>query len=426
MSQRKYQDLFDDKDVKRWYDNVSRGAVATADIYLRRLGSFCQTNRTTPKKLVKMKDGELYNLVIDTVSAMEPKYAGSYVESSIKAVRSWLAHNQRALKGKVKIRGARDTPTLKDERVPTKEELKRIFLSGDKKTRTATALISQAGLRPEVLGNYKGVDGLRVKDLPEVTIDNNIVEFTKIPTQVVVRKELSKGEHQYFSFLTEEGCTYLGDYLEERVRDGEKLGRESPVITPKLRVKPFVRAVNIGDMLRLPIRKAGFPWRPYVLRSYFDTQLMLAESKGMVIRDYRQFWMGHVGDIENRYTTNKRRLPEQVIEDMREAFSKGQGFLQTEKSEGSSVDQLRIEFKRMLLATSGYRDDEITGMDLENMTNEQIQEKARERLMGAMVNNGQRQRIIATSELEQHIRDGWEFVASPSGLEGKSIIRLPE
>jgi len=55
----------------------------------------------------------------------------------------------------------------------------------------------------------------------------------------------------------------------------------------------------------------------YVLRSYFDTQLMLAESKGLVLRDYRTFWMGHKGDIENRYTTNKQRLPEEVIEDMR-------------------------------------------------------------------------------------------------------------
>ena len=43
---------------------------------------------------------------------------------------------------------------------------------------------------------------------------------------------------------------------------------------------------------------------------------MLAESKGMVLRDYRQFWMGHKGDIENRYTTNKQKLPESVIEDM--------------------------------------------------------------------------------------------------------------
>jgi hypothetical protein len=50
---------------------------------------------------------------------------------------------------------------------------------------------------------------------------------------------------------------------------------------------------------------AGFGWRPYVLRAYFDTQLMLAESKGLVLRDYRQFWMGHKGDMEARFLKHK-------------------------------------------------------------------------------------------------------------------------
>ncbi|MCX6655590.1 MAG: hypothetical protein NTY03_10810 [Candidatus Bathyarchaeota archaeon] len=88
-------------------------------------------------------------------------------------------------------------------------------------------------------------------------------------------------------------------------------------MTPKQRMKPFIRSTNVGDVIRDGIRKAGFPWRPYVLRSYFDTEMMLAESKGLVLRDYRQFWMGHKGDIEHWYTLNKSRLPDEVVEDLR-------------------------------------------------------------------------------------------------------------
>ena len=55
-----------------------------------------------------------------------------------------------------------------------------------------------------------------------------------------------------------------------------------------------------------------------MLRSYFDTQLMLAESKGFILRDYRQFFMGHLGDIKQRYTVKKQRLSEDVIENMRQ------------------------------------------------------------------------------------------------------------
>src|SRR4030067_1322478 len=138
-----------------------------------------------------------------------------------------------------------------------------------------------------------------------MSVSEGKVEFGKTPALLIVRRELSKARHQYFTFLTEEGCGYIKDYLELRVREGEQIKPDSAIITPKQRMKPFIRAPNVGDAIRESMRRAGFKWRPYVLRSYFDTQLMLAESKGLVLRDYRQFWMGHKGDIENRYTTNK-------------------------------------------------------------------------------------------------------------------------
>ena len=67
---------------------------------------------------------------------------------------------------------------------------------------------------------------------------------------------MSKAQHQYFTFLSEEGCEYLKDYLEERIRKGETVDGESPIITPKYEVKPFIRAINIGDIIRGAIRKA--------------------------------------------------------------------------------------------------------------------------------------------------------------------------
>jgi hypothetical protein len=92
--------------------------------------------------------------------------AGSYIESSLKAVKSWLSHNGKEVKKKIKIRGAMDTPSLKDERVPTDKELKRILLSGDQKTRVACVLIAYSGPRIEVLGNYSGNDGLKLEISP--------------------------------------------------------------------------------------------------------------------------------------------------------------------------------------------------------------------------------------------------------------------
>jgi hypothetical protein len=57
---------------------------------------------------------------MDFVSSMEEgSYAGSYIESIVKAVKSWLSHNYVEIKGRIKIKGSRETPSLKEERVPT-------------------------------------------------------------------------------------------------------------------------------------------------------------------------------------------------------------------------------------------------------------------------------------------------------------------
>jgi len=418
---RKYSSLLEDDKVRRWYENMARGSQVTADVYLRRLGNFCQQNDTTPSNLLSRSEEELYNLLLDTVSAMEESYAGSYIQSVVKAVKSWLTHNGVEIKRQIKIRGSEDTPSLRDERVPTQDELKKIFLSGDKKTRTASVLVAHTGVRIKTIGNYRGDDGLRIRDLPEMRVEGETIEFEAVPTLVIVRRELSKAGHQYLTFLGEEGCDYLKDYLETRMREGEKLTEDSAVVTPKQRMKPFIRATNVGDVIRSAIRKAGFGWRPYVLRSYFDTQLMLAESKGLVLRDYRGFWMGHKGDIENRYTTNKGRLPDSVIEDMREAYKRSQKFIQT--TAVKEAEDLKAVFRKQLLGVAGFSTEEVEALDPE-MTDEAFQEMVRKRLLGSMANNGASQRVIDVDEVERFLSKGWDFVATLP--DDRIVIKLPQ
>lgn len=233
MRKSEYSVLLKDKVLKRWYDNVARGSVITADVYLRRLGHFCNELETTPNQLIEMKEAKLYDLFLDTVSRMEKQgYSGSYIHSTLKAIKSWLLHNRIQVRGRIKIRGAQDTPTLREERVPIKNELRRILLAGDEKARGICVLMAHAGLRPQTIGNYRGNDGLTASDFPEISITSQTVSFLKIPTVVNVRRELSKGGHPYFTFLGQEGCNYLKDYLEARIREDEKLVPNSAIITP--------------------------------------------------------------------------------------------------------------------------------------------------------------------------------------------------
>ena len=423
MSPRKsHRALLEDKDISRWYSNLARGSHVTADVYLRRLGNFCERFEVTPKGLISLDEDERYNLMLDTISSLEKMYSGSYILSIVKAIKSWLSHNKIEIKRKLKIRGSQDTPSLRDERVPTQDELKKIFLAGNNKMRVASVLVAHTGVRIKTIGNYLGDDGLRIRDLPEMIVNEGCIEFESIPTLVVVRSELSKAGHQYITFLGEEGCDYLKDYLESRMRDGEELSENSAIITPKQRMKPFIRATNVGDTIRSAIRKAGFNWRPYVLRSYFDTQLMLAESKGLVLRDYRGFWMGHKGDIENRYTTNKGRLPESVIEDMREAYRKSQSLLQTMEQVEAGEEQLRESFRKQMLLVSGFTSNEVETLD-PDMSDEEFQELVRKKLLGAITKEGNNQRVVSIREVEEFLGNGWNFVAMLTNE--KVILKQP-
>jgi hypothetical protein len=420
----RFTKLLKDTEIRRWYESNARGSVVTADVYLRRLGNFCEAHKTTPKDFAAKSEKQIYGILLDYVSKLEKEgKSGSYISSIMKALKSWLMHNDKEVKKKIKIQGADSTPTLRDERVPTPLELKSILMSGDKKTRVACVLVAHSGLRLQSIGTYLGDNGLRIGDLPELRIEGDVVEFGEVPTMIVVKPELSKAGHKYVTFLSEEGCDYLKEYLEERMRNGEKLNKRSSILRPKTASKQFISTTNIGDTIRKAIRKAGFSWRPYVLRSYFDTQLMLAESKGHVLRDYRTLWMGHKGDIEHRYTTNKGKLPPHIIDDMHEAYERGQEFLQTRMPEHPKEEDLKRMFRAELLRMGGYSKEEIEKGGLIELSEEEFRTTLQERLLGGRSNSSNSQRVISVEEIEKYIEEGWEFVTTLPN--DKVVVRFP-
>jgi len=226
----RHRQLLSDPEVRRWYDNVARGSIITADVYLRRLGLFCENNSTTPKILAEMDETSLTALTLDNVTRLEAEdHAGSYIESIVKALKSWLQHNNKQLKGKVRITDAGDTPTLKEERTPTQDELGKVIRASESDARVVVCLVAHSGLRPEALGDYEGRDGLRLGDFLELEIDNKnkTVKFSSLPAFIRARRKLSKGGHQYLTLFSEEGARHLKEFLENRMRHGEQLSSES-------------------------------------------------------------------------------------------------------------------------------------------------------------------------------------------------------
>ncbi|MFA9494355.1 MAG: site-specific integrase, partial [Candidatus Bathyarchaeota archaeon] len=179
----------------------------------------------TPKSMVEQAKQDLIafeDFLFDFVTMMEKEgKAPSYIEVYLKTVKSWLLFNSIKLVRRIKIGNTGRTPTIENERIPTKEELNQILGYAKPRGKVSICFMGFSGLRPQVLGNYTGIDGLVIGDLPEITIEDKTVGFEKMPTMVVVRPELSKAKHRYLTFLGPEGCQQLKAYIEKRLASGE-------------------------------------------------------------------------------------------------------------------------------------------------------------------------------------------------------------
>ena len=202
----KNERLLTNPDVKRWYDNLARGSSQTAEVRLRRLGNFCESHQMTVVEVAQlgMKDPRaVMDLIEDHITYMEEQgKAPQYIKGVVTAVKSWLRHFDIQVTRKYRIANVDSTPTLEGERVPEAIEMAEILNRASMRTTVAISLIAKAGLRPQVLGNHTGIDGLSMKDLPDVVIQQGIARCLQSPPRIIVRKTLSKANHQYYTFLT--------------------------------------------------------------------------------------------------------------------------------------------------------------------------------------------------------------------------------
>ena len=424
--QPKYLDLLKNEKVRRWYENLNAKSYLTATTWLRTLGLYCELEKTSPDKILEsMNKPDFRDKFADFVRKMEREgKAGSYIIRYKKVLRSFGRFNNKNVELNINIANDHLSPTIENERVPNKDELSRLLRKATSRGRVSISLMAFAGLRPESLGNYEGIDGLRLKDIKGLRLIENI-EFEKIPVMVSVKSMLSKARHQYFSFLGEEGATYIKEYLEERRRQGEELDYDSPLLQfdnkkAYARKNALLRTTLITRDIRDAIQGAGLKMRPYVLRAYFSTALDIAESKGLISHPWRQFIMGHKGDIEARYSTNKR-LPPDMIEEMRESYRKCLKFIETRISDVSE-DNAKLFLQQQLLSAVGYKQEEIDKIDLSVISNEDFQQLLRDKVAGAMSDNGAKQKVISVSDIEQYISDGYDFEAVLPN--GKAVMRL--
>jgi hypothetical protein len=203
----------------------------------------------------------------------------------------------------------------------------------------------------------------------------------------------------------------------------------------------FLRTLLITRDIKDIFKNTGLDMRPYILRSYFATALDISESKGVISHPWRMYIMGHKGDIEARYSTNKR-VPQTTIEEMRNAYSECLLYLVPGSKKAEEMN-LQRKLKEQILLMDGFTKEEILEEGLMDLEDEELRDKRREKLFGSKdpaknnkdmaktdrismqkLKNGARQKIIPSHSIEAYLGEGFEFISLIQG--DKAIVKLPD
>ncbi|MGC8970234.1 MAG: hypothetical protein ACP5LG_06765 [Conexivisphaera sp.] len=181
----KHAQLLSDARVRAWLENARRGSEITFDKYLYAFGGFLRRAGMSPGELLELARRDPVDLRDRVAAVLHEMAAEGRLPATLQfrkaVVASFLRYNGIEVPLKVKIRGAGQHPLAESERVPTQEELARAMRAANPRARAAMALMAYTGLRPEVLGDYRGTDGLVLGDLPDLVIEGGHARFTRIP-----------------------------------------------------------------------------------------------------------------------------------------------------------------------------------------------------------------------------------------------------
>jgi hypothetical protein len=450
-----YNYLFDDPNFKKWYQNERRGSVATANERWRRFGHLHKKYGKLPADFVALGAEGATDFTANMIDEMENEgVAPNYAANFVKALVAWWDWNSIQLKRRLKIKNRGKNVKFIDEKIPLPDEVQRVLDAGDLRQKVCVVFIAYSGCREEVLGDIEGKNGIRLRDLPEMKIENGKVTFTAIPTRVIVREDLNKSRHQYETFLNDAGCTYLKQYLEWRMGEksvrvaksgkrktipSEPLTPDSPVVTPtRLSVGKFLRSNQISGIIKQAIRAAGYDWRPYVFKAAFAESMESAERKRTIIQDDRTWWMGHKGNIEMVYTRNNKRLNPGKLAELREGYKTASDlYLTPQRATFVPLEQAGNELKRLYLAEYGKMSDQEIGDlgDLTNHTFPQLTDLVTKRNPPTaqreqqQAKPPQQQQIMIpirnVNEIKKHLKKGYVLRKENQIIKNQAILELP-
>ncbi len=416
-----HEKLLQDGLIGAWYDEAVLRSKLTARVNLRRLGLLLHQLNLAPKELLDLAREHPEPLrtrfVAYAKEMMGQGRTGAYVAKMFSAPRSWFDFHRVPFNGYPKLKVIQGE-TIREERVPTPEELGRILALYSPRARVVALMMAHAAVRPGVLANIDGTAGLTLGDIKDLSLSPKL-EFGKVPFHIVIPARLSKNGHEYHTFGTEELADAVMAYLAEREGRSEKLGAKSPLITvepmgarTRFHVRsesPFITTPKMMETLRSGLWSV-LKARTYIFRSYASTQLWVASNHGKITRDAVEAIMGHDLGVAGRYNLGKKLHPS-LVEELREAYDRCQPYLTTRPNRGESATQAKIA--KVMLMGLGYTEEELTSIDFDNLDMAKFQELVIRKVPPPAPQA--KQRLVDAEQLPRYLEEGWTVVTAVNG-----------
>lgn len=436
----------EDPTVREWHQTLRLRSTNTAECYLKDMARIWRMTDLSPSAFVEGSQLELDKRgqrVMNDLHAHRQENGTRLSEASLKkcrsAVKSWLQWNGRKFDRQPIIGRAPRRPKARNLFIPVCRQLRRVKAVAPLRTRVCVNATAFGGTRPHILGDHEGTNGLMVQNVSGLALTEGRYEVESLPLRVEVPEELSKAGFAFFTFWGREAAEDLVAYLNARITDGEDVAPDSPIIAyakgaDRPTARKFLNSDRICDLIRDAHRRAGLPLPAYIWRSYFDTHMLLAESKGLVVRDYRVFWMGHTGDIEAQYTVRKT-LPPDLLNDMERRYMAAVRLLETRRTEED--DDVAVNIVAAVLGGLGCTEDEIADVDFDNPDAGAIKALVEAKLAAltpmapqqataaVAAPSGPMQRLVDVDDVEAWLSDGWTWAYTAQAPPGKALVEAP-
>ena len=155
----------------------------------------------------------------------------------------------------------------------------------------------------------------------------------------------------------------------------------------------------------------GVRWRPYVLRAYCSTRLLMAEGAGKITHDLREAILGHDVGVAARYNVGKR-WGEDLLKEARASFRRCEPYLSTAAMREGADTQAQMS--KVMLMGLGYTEEELAKVDFANLEVATF----RDLVTKKMGRDAPRTRPAARSgrkELSGYLEQGWRVVTAVNG-----------